>query len=268
MVAPTSYYERQAQFMETTGQSLEPDQAFAIVVSDVSGVSTGYLIVSGEDLLTLAQASPDARVESLAHLGLALGTVKGTAAFLPTIRSGIAAAGGRTAGGVIGIEEAGGTAATRIWFERFTGEQLRFAFAEHAPVACGAATARAGLRAVVVGDLAPGIAGRFAELDRLGFVGDQLTPHHMPQAALYFTSREAGGAIVLPHAEHVLTRTYGTRGAILVEEEAGLPFRTVLARDIRDLRNIAGPRYNAGIRDLLDYYRGHYPELMAKPTPP
>jgi RHS repeat-associated protein len=39
-----------------------------------------------------------------------------------------------------------------------------------------------------------GEAGRFADLDARAVVGDGLTPHHMPQAALNFTSRADGGA--------------------------------------------------------------------------
>ena len=35
-----------------------------------------------------------------------------------------------------------------------------------------------------------------------------LPPHHMPQAAQKFTSSAEGGALVLPHAEHVRI-TYG-----------------------------------------------------------
>ncbi len=38
----------------------------------------------------------------------------------------------------------------------------------------------------------------------------------------------------------------------------------VLAKDIWDVRRIAGSRYNAGLRDLLGYYRQNFPHLMAK----
>ena len=116
-------------------------------------------------------------------------------------------------------------------------------------------------------ELIPGRAGSFAELKRLSVVGDNLTPHHMPQAALNFTSRGEGGAIMLPQAQHVLTRTYGFSGAQLSQSEANLGFRTVLARDIRDLRGISGSEYNQGIRDMLEYYRIYFPELIAKTLP-
>jgi hypothetical protein len=116
------------------------------------------------------------------------------------------------------------------------------------------------------GGVSPGQAGSFQSLDAAGTVGDNLTPHHMPQAALNFTSRGEGGAIVLPQAEHVLTRTYGFRGAQLAQQEANLSFRNVLARDIRDLRAIAGSKYNGGNQELLDYYRQNFPQLLEKPA--
>ena len=115
------------------------------------------------------------------------------------------------------------------------------------------------------GKLVAGDAGRFPDLDARAVTGDQLTPHHMPQAAAKFTSREEGGALVLPHEEHILTRTYGVRGRAIVLTEAGLPFRQVLARDIWDVRYIAGAKYNKGLGELIAYYRIHFPELMQKP---
>jgi RHS repeat-associated protein len=112
--------------------------------------------------------------------------------------------------------------------------------------------------------LRPGQAGRFGDLDDLRIVRDGLTPHHMPQAALNFTSREEGGAMMLQQAEHILTRTYLSRGAVLAQKERGLPFRLVLARDIRDLRQITGRRYSDGVKDLLKYYREKFPELIGR----
>ena len=103
-------------------------------------------------------------------------------------------------------------------------------------------------------------AGRFGDLDP-GMPGDGLTPHHMPQDALHFLPRNDGGAIVMTHADHTLTRTYWSRGRITRATDAGLPFRTVLAKDILDLRQIGQQQYgdpthfNSGIRSLLAYYR-------------
>jgi RHS repeat-associated protein len=109
-----------------------------------------------------------------------------------------------------------------------------------------------------------GQAGRFADLVSNAVKGDKLTPHHMPQAAAGFTNRADGGALMLPQAEHILTRTYGFKGALTAQQEIGMAFRDVLARDIRDVRSIGGSQYNQGIRDLLDYYRTNFPSLINK----
>ncbi|WP_197288473.1 RHS repeat-associated core domain-containing protein [Nocardia sp. NRRL S-836] len=103
-------------------------------------------------------------------------------------------------------------------------------------------------------------AGAYSDLSP-GKVGDGLEAHHMPQAAMLFTSRADGGAIVIKAEDHALTRTYKGRGRATKAAEMGLSFRTVLARDIRDLRLIGEKQYgdpsyfNKGIRGLLDYYR-------------
>ncbi|MFP1982358.1 RHS repeat-associated core domain-containing protein, partial [Lonsdalea quercina] len=109
-----------------------------------------------------------------------------------------------------------------------------------------------------------GEGGRFGDLSARGVKGDELTPHHMPQAAAKYTSRADGGALVIPQSEHYLTRTYGFKGAVTAKQEVGLPFRQALYRDISDMRKIAGSKYNEGIRDLLTYYKTNFPDLMAK----
>jgi hypothetical protein len=68
----------------------------------------------------------------------------------------------------------------------------------------------------------------------------------------------------MEQGEHVLTRTYGSRGIQTLKADADLTFRQVLARDIWDVRSIVGSRYNSGMLDLLHYYRTNFPELMAK----
>jgi hypothetical protein len=120
----------------------------------------------------------------------------------------------------------------------------------------GAAVAQLGTKLIA------GMGGRFSKL--VGTVGDDLTAHHIPQAALGFTSRAEGGAIVMPTALHELTRTFGYKGAVTAMEDAGLRFRQILFKDIRDVRSIVGSSYNQGLRDVLRYYREHFPELMSK----
>ncbi|KIF77419.1 hypothetical protein QR77_33325 [Streptomyces sp. 150FB] len=57
-------------------------------------------------------------------------------------------------------------------------------------------------KCVVVND-----AGRYEYLGP-GQVGDGLEAHHMTQDGLGFLNRNEGGAIVIEHADHALTRTY------------------------------------------------------------
>jgi hypothetical protein len=107
-----------------------------------------------------------------------------------------------------------------------------------------------------------GEAGAFGSLN--GLKGDGLTAHHMPQAAAGRTGYIEGGALVMTQAEHVATRTYGFKGVGTLQSDAGLSFRDVLARDIRDVRSIVGLKYNEGLRTLADYYRRNFPDLMGK----
>ena len=111
-----------------------------------------------------------------------------------------------------------------------------------------------------------GQAGRFGFLDDRAKDYDHLTPHHMPQHALGFLPHRDGGAIVMSHADHRLTRTFGAYGRKTKMNDAGLSFRDVLAKDIRDLRSKFGSKYNCGIRDLLDHYNTEQQELMKKPS--
>ncbi|NSC21963.1 RHS repeat protein [Streptomyces albus subsp. chlorinus] len=103
-------------------------------------------------------------------------------------------------------------------------------------------------------------AGRFGDMNP-GQPGDGLTPHHIPQVALGFLPRNEGGAIVMKQADHELTRTYGPHGRATKAADAGLPFRTVVAKDLWDMRRIGEKQYgdpgyyNKGIMDLLAYYR-------------
>lgn len=68
----------------------------------------------------------------------------------------------------------------------------------------------------------------------------------------------------MTRAEHLATRTWGSKGRVTLRSELGLSFRTILARDIRDLRNINKPRYTPAIKKGLDYYRRYSPGLLQK----
>jgi hypothetical protein len=113
-------------------------------------------------------------------------------------------------------------------------------------------------------ELVVGASGRFSSISKLSRVGDQIAIHHMPQVALGFTSRAEGGALAMTHAEHAMTRTFFAKGSATARAEAGMAFRTVLARDIQDVRGIVGSKYNQGMLKLLQYYRESFPGLMAK----
>jgi hypothetical protein len=109
-----------------------------------------------------------------------------------------------------------------------------------------------------------GEAGSYDELSARAAKGDNLEAHHMPQKDLGFTTEDEGGALVMDRAEHYRTRTWGSRGKVTAREDADLSFRQVLAKDFRNVRSIAGTRYNSGLRQLLGYYRENFPELMRK----
>jgi len=79
--------------------------------------------------------------------------------------------------------------------------------------------------------LVAGPGGRLA--DFFVVVGDDLTAHHMPRAALKFTSKADGGALVITKAEHVETKTFTFKGALTKTQDAKLNVRTVLAKDTR-----------------------------------
>ena len=123
--------------------------------------------------------------------------------------------------------------------------------------------------ASVIGDaLSKGVqageAGSYASLNARRVTGDGLTPHHMPQAGAGRTGYDEGGALVMSHTEHMATRTWGPRGIQTLQQDIGLTFREVLSKDIRDVRQIVGPKYNEGLRDLINYYRRSFPDLMKK----
>lgn len=113
--------------------------------------------------------------------------------------------------------------------------------------------------------LVEGKVGRFGDLDARRVKGDGLTPHHMPQAAQRFTSREDGAAVMMRTGQHEQTRSFFGAGRILLQQEEGLPFRSVLARDLWDYHQIEPQRARDVIPAVLEYYRANIPQLIAKP---
>src|SRR5258705_4037693 len=84
----------------------------------------------------------------------------------------------------------------------------------------------------IVGEVAEGVAAKGVQAGEAGAFGalkgvkgDGLTAHHMPQAAAGRTGYNEGGALVMTHDEHVLTRTYGSKGIGTLQSDAGSSFR-------------------------------------------
>ncbi|WP_179298158.1 RHS repeat domain-containing protein [Mesorhizobium carmichaelinearum] len=121
-----------------------------------------------------------------------------------------------------------------------------------------------GTGGVPMGPVKAGEAGEFATLRTRSVIGDDLALHHMPQAALGFTTRAEGGTLVVNQAEHEMTRTFAGKGIGTAIRDRALSFRDVLAKDIADVRSIVGSKYNKGLNDLTSYYRENFPDLMRK----
>jgi hypothetical protein len=102
----------------------------------------------------------------------------------------------------------------------------------------------------------------------------------MPQAAAGAHGGKEAGALFMTHAEHLQTRTYGSKGIATVQPDAKLSFPHVLAKEVCDVRRITGSKYNEGLQKLMDYclqklmdyclqklmdyYRQNFPHLMKK----
>ncbi len=118
--------------------------------------------------------------------------------------------------------------------------------------------------------LRPGDVGSYYELSKrwrhFGSDGE-LEIHHMPQTASGHVSHGRSAAIALTKQEHAMTRNWRRRGFAAKIEDAGLSFRQVLAKDIRDIRRInraVGSNYRSGLLRILQYYRQHFPHLIKK----
>jgi hypothetical protein len=65
--------------------------------------------------------------------------------------------------------------------------------------------------------------------------------------------RPDGPALGMTKADHKKTRTFGGHGKAAMREDTGLSARDRMAKDIRDIRRQFGPKYNQGIREMLEY---------------
>lgn len=88
-----------------------------------------------------------------------------------------------------------------------------------------------------------------------------LEKHHMPADSISPFSRAKGPSIQMDKADHALTSSYGSSNAAREYREgvkdmldAGR-WRDAMAQEIRDVRAIAGAKYNSAIREMLNYAR-------------
>jgi RHS repeat-associated protein len=91
--------------------------------------------------------------------------------------------------------------------------------------------------------------------------GDTLDSHHMPARSISPLDAEKGPAIKMEREEHRLTSSYGS-GPGAVEYRAKIKemidkgeWRQALATEIRDVRRVAGAKYNQAIKEMLEYAR-------------
>lgn len=75
------------------------------------------------------------------------------------------------------------------------------------------------------------------------------------QGKLFKTSRNDGGAILMEKADHALTRTHGYKNSKLIVQEKTLSFEDMLKRDIKDITDNFGNKYDKSIANMLEYYK-------------
>lgn len=83
----------------------------------------------------------------------------------------------------------------------------------------------------------------------------------MPADSVSPFSRSRGPAVHVELGDHKLTSSWGNsnaargyRAGLKAMIDAG-DFRGAMARDIRDLRQVAGPKYNRPVQEMLEYAR-------------
>lgn len=92
-------------------------------------------------------------------------------------------------------------------------------------------------------------------------VGDELDSHHAPAKSVSPLEPDEGPAIQMEKPDHKLTSSYGgTPEAYAYREEIKSllqqgRWRDAFAMEIKDVRRVAGARYNEAIKEMLDYAR-------------
>jgi hypothetical protein len=83
--------------------------------------------------------------------------------------------------------------------------------------------------------------------------------HHMPANSVSSLSRGKGPSIQMEKVDHQKTASFGSSNAAVAfrEESKSLidagKMRDAMAKEIQDVRSIAGSKYNEAVREMLDY---------------
>ena len=92
--------------------------------------------------------------------------------------------------------------------------------------------------------------------------GDQLESHHMPADSTTDLPKDKGPAIQMERADHLETSSHGSKGVQAAEYRAKIEelidkgeWRKALAEEIKDVRRVAGTKYNQAIKEMLEYAR-------------
>ena len=89
--------------------------------------------------------------------------------------------------------------------------------------------------------------------------GQDIHRHHIPAQSISGLGRSKGPAIEMEATDHVQTKSFGraTEAVVYRSEIKELvdsdQMRDAIAREIKDVRRIAGKKYNQAIKEMLDY---------------
>jgi hypothetical protein len=86
--------------------------------------------------------------------------------------------------------------------------------------------------------------------------GSDEVGHHIAQNAYNKTqgiSRNEGPAVLMSKADHAKTRTFAGKGKAAMREDAELNGRQRMAKDVWDVKNNFGTKYNEGLKQAVRY---------------
>ena len=100
------------------------------------------------------------------------------------------------------------------------------------------------------------LGGRFKEVNNNKGVNE--VGHHMPQNA--YNKRKGvslsdGSALLMTNEDHALTRTFKANGIKSMKEDINLDAEGRLIRDILDIREKFGNKYDEGLIEVINYFK-------------